>query len=273
MAGHVMAAELRERGFDVISTYSHHRVPDAVYFSALDTQGYGRFFGSLQVDAVVNCIGVLVSDSTQSPLRALHANTFLPKYLEAIYRLSNTKVVHISTDCVFDGARGPYSVSDTPTETSMYGLTKALGEVDNSKDVTLRTSIIGPELATRKSSSPGLLEWILRQPEGSSVRGFSRCIWSGISTLELADAADWALRGDATGVHHVSREVGISKHDLLVLVSEVFSRGLRVTACADKEINKHLVPSEGSFPVKCDYADMLRRLQQYIEARPHLYTY
>lgn len=273
MAGHVVAAGLASAGFDVVPTYNRHPVEDAVQFSAVDLRRYDEFFTATEVDVVVNCIGVLVSESEQDPRGALIANAHLPRYLESRFRGSRTKVIHISTDCVFDGAAGPYSVTDRPTEVSMYGVTKALGEISNNKDITIRTSIIGPELSTRESASPGLLHWLLRQGRGSEVKGFSRCVWSGISTLELADAVVWAARTPSAGVHHVSREVGISKYDLLSLAVQVFDLDLKVTPCDEKVINKHLKPSGGSFSVTESYEGMLLRIRRQIESSPHLYTY
>lgn len=273
MAGHVIVSRLRERGFDVLTTQNLHPVQGAISFSATDIDEYDRVFDRIDVDAIINCVGVLVSASAKDPMRAKLANTFLPKYLEATFRTRATKIIHISTDCVYDGTAGPYHVSEPPTEVSMYGLTKALGEISNTKDVTIRTSIIGPECSARRSESPGLLDWFLRQPKGSRIEGFTECFWSGMSTLELADTIEWALRSDVCGLHHVSRESSISKFGLLALANRVFERDLAISPNSSKYVNKHLIPSRGSFALEATYSEMLLRVAEYIKAHPDLYNY
>ena len=111
---------------------------------------------------IINCIGLLVKESNENPLRAIGVNSFIPHYLEVITANTETKVIHLSTDCIYDGnSQFGYVEKDLPTERNWYGRTKALGELNNSKDLTLRMSIIGPELK-RKS---GLFEWFLSQTE------------------------------------------------------------------------------------------------------------
>jgi len=138
--------------------------------------------------------------------------------------LSGSRLVHISTDCVFSGAKGMYTEVDVADARDLYGLSKYLGEVDYPSAVTLRTSIVGHELGT----AHGLVGWFLAQK--GTVKGFTRAIFSGLPTVELARVVrDYVLpRPELRGVHHVSAEP-ISKYDLLQLVAEVYGKDVQLT--------------------------------------------
>lgn len=265
MAGHVMHQRLLAKGHTVVGTSrfaEQFNNENIVHFDAMDVGSWVGFFENQHCDIVVNCIGVLVQAAERAPHCALTANTLLPKFLEAFYARSETRVIHISTDCVFNGSRGKYTVFDDPDEVTTYGRTKALGEIVNSKDLTLRTSIIGLELLDKPNAADncGLLHWVLSQKAGSEVLGFTKCFWSGISTIELADAVLWYLENPAHGLHQISREKGISKFDLVSLMSATFAKNLKVEPHSEKSINKTLVASEGSFPITASYEEMLRRI-------------
>ena len=88
----------------------------------------------------------------------------------------------IGTDAVFSGRAGPYAESSPADPTDLYGTTKFLGEVTSEHVMHLRTSIIGPELGSRRS----LLEWFLGHEDGDTVPGFVNHQWNGITTLHLA---------------------------------------------------------------------------------------
>jgi dTDP-4-dehydrorhamnose reductase len=147
----------------------------------------------------------------------------LPHRLARLCELIGARLVHFSTDCVFDGAHGSYTESDRATADDVYGRSKLLGEVDAPHAVTLRTSMIGPELG----SYQGLLEWFLAQK--ATVRGFRRAIFSGVTTLELARVVrDHILpRPDLRGVYHVGAEA-ISKFDLLTLIGRIYGHDVPI---------------------------------------------
>ena len=152
---------------------------------------------------VINCIGIVKQLATaKDPLFAIPINSILPHRLARLCELIGARLIHISTDCVFSGRRGGYRESDQPDADDLYGRSKLLGEVDYSNAITLRTSIIGRELSTRN----GLLEWFLH--ESDRVRGFSRAIFSGLTTDELVRVMiDHVIPSlDLRGVYHVSGE-------------------------------------------------------------------
>lgn len=183
-----------------------------------------RVFGDVRPHVVVNCVGLVkqLADAAD-PLAALPINALLPHRLARLCAVVGARLIHISTDCVFDGADGNYLESDRPNAVDLYGRSKLLGEVDYPHAITLRTSIIGHELG----SPHGLVDWFLSQ-EGS-VRGFPRAVFSGLTTVELARVIrDMVLpRPDLRGVYHVSVDP-ISKFDLLTLVAKVYGKTIEI---------------------------------------------
>ena len=179
---------------------------------------------TVRPQVVINCIGLIKQLATANdPLAALSINALLPHRLARLCALSGARLVHISTDCVFSGAKGMYREDDPADATDLYGRSKYLGEVDCAHAVTLRTSIIGHELG----SAHGLVAWFLAQ--SSSVQGFARAIFSGLPTVELARVIREVVipRPDLHGVYHVSASA-ISKFDLLTLVARVYDKRISV---------------------------------------------
>lgn len=265
MAGHIIYDRLKSQGHEVIGT-SRFEQDDLQVLDVLNLSSWFPFFDTLEVDVVINCIGMLVKAAENCPANAVIVNTLFPKFLETYFRNSKTRVIHISTDCVFDGKRGNYSALETPNETHIYGRSKALGEIKNAKDLTIRTSIIGLELSDKPNASEnsGLLHWFLSQPKGSTIQGYSECYWSGISTLELADAIEWYLdRPSCSGLHQVTRAEKISKFELLSIANEVFDRELTIVKDDTKRVDKSLTPSDYGFTVNLAYVYMLRRVRRY----------
>ncbi len=169
-------------------------------------------------DTVINCAGLIKHrDDAQNPESAIMSNALLPHRIARICSAMNVRMIHLSTDCVFSGADGNYNEQNLPDCIDVYGRTKLLGEVTYGNAVTLRTSIIGPEL----DRGLGLLSWFLAQT--GSVKGYARAIFSGLPTVELARVIrDYILPNDKLcGLYHVSSEP-ISKYDLLCLIRQVY---------------------------------------------------
>ena len=183
-----------------------------------------RALASVQPDVVVNCIGLIKQlPMASDPLSSITVNSLLPHRVTLICRAAKARMIHISTDCVFDGKKGNYKESDRTDADDLYGQTKMLGEVSYPHSVTLRTSIIGHELKSRL----GLVEWFLSQT--GSVRGFTKAIYSGFPTVEIARIiADFVLPNpDLQGVYNVSA-APISKYDLLRLIAERYAKTIKI---------------------------------------------
>lgn len=196
-----------------------------------------RLFTKTKPQAIVNCIGLVkqLADAGD-PLLALPINAMLPHRLARICELGGARLVHVSTDCVFSGAKGNYTESDPADARDLYGTSKFLGEVAESHTITLRTSIIGHELG----SSHGLIGWFLSQ-EGQ-VKGYTKAVFSGLPTVELAQVIrDVVLpRPRLSGLYHVA-SAPIAKFDLLKMVADVYGKSIKIipddTVIIDRSLN------------------------------------
>lgn len=183
-----------------------------------------RLLAQVRPDVVINCVGLIKQLSeADDPLQAIPINSLLPHRLARLCDLAGARLVHVSTDCVFAGTKGMYREEDPADAQDLYGRSKHLGEVDYPNAVTLRTSIIGHELVT----AHGLVDWFLSQ--SGPVKGFTRAIFSGLPTVELARViVDHVLpRPQLRGLYHVSAEP-INKYELLRLVAQTYDRATEI---------------------------------------------
>ena len=183
-----------------------------------------RILSEVRPDIVINCIGLIKQlKEANDPLEVIPINSIFPHRLAKVCALIGSRLIHMSTDCVFSGNKGLYSESDFPDALDLYGRSKYLGEVDYANAITLRTSIIGHELNSNRS----LIGWFLAQ--NGSVKGFERAIFSGLPAVEIGRVIrDYVIpHPDLRGLYHVSAEP-ISKYDLLLLVSKVYEKKIEV---------------------------------------------
>lgn len=201
-----------------------------------DMDSLARILDKHRPNVVINCIGLVkqLSD-VKDPLVALPINSIFPHRLARLCALIDARLIHISTDCVFDGGKGGYAEKDVPNATDLYGRSKLLGEVDYPNTITLRTSIIGHELST----AHGLVEWFLSQ--SGRVQGFSKAVFSGLPTVSLGKVIrDFVIPApELTGLFHVSA-APISKHDLLTLVAERYGKSIEIVPCDQPVIDRSL---------------------------------
>ena len=191
---------------------------------------------SVRPDVVVSCIGVVKQrGEAKDPIVSLTVNSLFPHRVAAFCASAGVRLIHISTDCVFAGRTGGYRESDETDATDLYGRTKQLGEVAGPGALTLRTSIIGRELAT----SQGLVEWFLSQKDRAP--GFTRAIFSGLTTIELSRVILQVIgrHADLEGLYHVASNP-INKYDLLVLMNRAFGRGLTIDPDDSVRIDRSL---------------------------------
>lgn len=217
--GRAVALEASRRGVDpVVVTYRSR--PGAIpafgdtarHLDVADREGVFELLAAVRPSVVVNCAGLTKALSTDAN-QAHRANTLGPRTLRAACDELGSRLVHVSTDCVFDGAGGPYSEQDRPNATDVYGRSKAAGEIDVPPHLTVRTSFIGEEYGTRY----GLLAWLLCQK--GEVPGFTNHLWSGLTATQLARALlELAAAATVTGLLHVSGQ-GLSKYELLALLA------------------------------------------------------
>lgn len=197
-------------------------------------------FGIVKPNVVINCIGIVKQlNDAYDPVKVIPINSLFPHQLAKICKINSSRLVQISTDCIFSGRRGMYSESDFSDAEDLYGRSKFLGELSYSNTITLRTSIIGHELLGGHS----LINWFLNQ--NSYIKGFNRAIFSGLPTVELATIIkNYVLtHQDLTGIYHVSSDP-ISKYDLLNLVAKVYNKKIKIipddSIIIDRSLNSSL---------------------------------
>jgi dTDP-4-dehydrorhamnose reductase len=203
----------------------------------LDHDCLVNVFQQCKPDVVVNCVGLIKQLSTaKDPLSTLPVNAMLPHRLSKLCGLTNSRLIHISTDCVFSGRKGMYQEVDVSDAEDLYGKSKFIGEVvDEPHAITLRTSIIGHELNSQSS----LVDWFLSQ-EGS-VKGFSQAIFSGLPTVELARVIMEFVIPQPTlhGLYHVSAQP-IDKLTLLQHVAKTYHKEINIIPDDQLKIDRSL---------------------------------
>lgn len=273
MLGHAVLRYLVDTGrHDVVgsvrSASGLHLLPAGLHGRILrgvdveNQDSLAALFAQVRPTVVINCIG-LVKQLAQAddPLSALPINAMLPHRLSRLCSLVGARLVHVSTDCVFAGTRGGYREADTPDAHDLYGLSKFLGEVDAEHAITLRTSIIGHELG----SAHGLVGWFLAQ--SGSVRGFSRAVFSGLPTVELARVIDEVVlpRPELRGLYHVSAEP-INKLDLLRLVAQAYAKDIEIVPddrlVLDRSLDSSRLREQTGY-VAPDWPELVRRMRAF----------
>jgi dTDP-4-dehydrorhamnose reductase len=219
-------------------------------------------FIRVRPDVVINCVGLIkqLADA-EDPLQAIPINALLPHRLARLCELSNARLVHMSTDCIFAGDKGGYRESDSSDAKDLYGRSKFLGEVAYPHTVTLRTSIIGHEL----QSAHGLVGWFLSQQQ--RCKGFTRAIFSGLPTVVLAQIVRDVVipRADLSGVYHVAAQP-ISKYDLLQLIAEVYGKTIDIEPdeklVIDRSLNaKHFQMATGY--IAPEWPELIKLMHAY----------
>lgn len=221
MAGHMVYYYLQNTGkYEITNVVFRTKLTeDSIIADVTDKEVVRSVVNVVKPDLIINCIGVLIKGSREHPDNAILINAYFPHLLERLATEIGAKLIHISTDCVFSGKKGNYTEEDFRDADDVYGRSKALGEIINDKDLTIRTSIIGPEL---KKNGEGLFHWFMQQK--GEIKGYTHAIWGGVTTLELAKAIDTAIGQNITGLIQLSNGIGISKYDLLCLFREIWNK-------------------------------------------------
>ncbi|NDF84089.1 MAG: SDR family oxidoreductase [Actinobacteria bacterium] len=196
-----------------------------------------KVFDADNFDVVINCVGLIKQRNSQvTDDEMMSINGEFPHYLAQVANSHGAKVIHISTDCVFSGLTGNYFETETPDPIDVYGKSKLLGELNDTRNLTLRTSHIGRELTTRKS----FVDWLLSQ-RGGRVYGYSHAIYSGLTTRELSRLIGGLMHTNfgVTGLFHVSSEP-ISKLEIINKLNELLDLQIVVTPDSSVKVNRSL---------------------------------
>ncbi|UYP07516.1 dTDP-4-dehydrorhamnose reductase family protein [Priestia megaterium] len=220
MAGHVITNYFKKKSeYTVFYTSRDLNDTDSIYVDVTNLTKLEELIETIKPDITINCIGILNEHATNNTKLAFQVNSLLPHQLVKLTERCQGKLIHISTDCVFSGNKGDYTESDIPDGTSVYAQSKQLGEIISDKHLTIRTSIIGPEL---KEDGIGLFLWFMQQT--GVIKGYEKVWWNGVTTLELAKAIEVMIKQNVTGLYHLGSEEKISKFRLLKIIQEIFEK-------------------------------------------------
>ena len=228
---------------------------------AIDIVKLDGILSALLADVVLNCVGITKrKKEINIPSLAISTNSLFPHRLAELGKANNFRVIHFSTDCVFDGTLGNYDERSDTTGKDPYGKTKALGEIKYDHALTIRSSFIGRELFGKTE----LLEWFLNQPE-KSVRGFTKAMYSGVSTIVMSKIVGDIIEfhTDISGLHQLATPEPISKYHLLCLAKEAFELDVDVVPDDTFEIkptlNGNLLSSKMKLSLP-SWGDMMQEL-------------
>ncbi|GLV12322.1 NAD(P)-dependent oxidoreductase [Alicyclobacillus hesperidum] len=268
MAGHMIYEYFQRHAVHdtfgtVLHTYPQFASPVTNHIIRLDvrdTQRVQTLIAVIRPDVVINAVGILPAVANREVATAIRVNALFPHELVEICNEYDCRLIHISTDCVFDGATGMYAERDLPNAYTVYGRTKALGEIMAGPHLTIRTSIVGPE---QKNEGTGLLAWFLRQQ--GTVSGFCNAFWNGVTTLQLAKTINWALTRPISGLVHLTGPHPISKYDLLCMFQKTWYQADReIVAVEEPRINRTLRNTRADFrPDVPSYAEMIDDLAHW----------
>lgn len=269
MAGHIIAQYLSEQGHEVFGfARSNSKICKTYIGDVTDKGTLEQAINAEEYDYVINAIGVLNKFVDQNLSDGIYINSVLPHLLVKYLQKKRTKLIHISTDCVFEGTKGQYTENDVPDATSYYGRSKTLGEVMDGKNLTIRTSIIGPEL---KSNGIGLFHWFMSQ--SNEVYGYERVMWSGVTTLQLAKIIACDAKTPRAGLYHLVNNQFISKYELLTLFNNYCrSHQIKIKGNTDLVSDKTLLHTQGDMVFEVPgYEEMVIEMAQWIKNHSKLY--
>ena len=272
MAGHVVKTCLESTG--IYDVWGIAREIDSgqklINLDVSNTKELESILDNGSFDVVINCIGLLNKTAEDNPELAVWFNSYFPQLLASYGKKHNFKLVHISTDCVFSGKEGGYKEDSFKNGIGFYAQSKALGEVFNTKDLTFRTSIIGPEI---KQNGIGLFHWFMNQTD--EIFGYTEAYWSGVTTIELAKGINEAIQQDLTGLYQFVNNSKICKYVLLQEFNTIFKEGkTKITPKSDYKVDKSLLCTRSDFDYNVpSFNAMIKEMKDWMIKYKELYKY
>jgi len=270
MIGHQVYYHLQaSQEYQVVAMAHTRKLDDqTIQVDAQNEQAFIERLRDIAPDVIVNCMGVLISEANRNPEHAIFLNAYMPRRLKGLVHDIGARLIHISTDCVFSGKKGSYQESDMKDADDIYGRTKALGEVVEEPNLTLRTSVVGPELKDGEE----LFHWFMSQQD--RIKGYTKALWSGVSTLELAKVVAWAIKHEVKGLYQVTNGQPINKYDLLMLFKKYTKKDIEIEATDGRLVDKSLLDTRKEYGDKIpDYDEMVRDMVDFMKTHPELYAH
>lgn len=268
MAGHLISHYLLEQGEEVEAlerrklSFCKTYVIDATHFDEVK-----EIIESNDYDIIINCIGLLNQNAEDNIDLAILLNSYLPHFLAKVTKNMKTRIIHMSTDCVFSGKKGQYTETDNADGETYYDKTKALGELKDDKNLTFRNSIVGPDI---NENGIGLFNWFMKQD--GEINGFEKSIWTGVTTLTLAKAMHKASYSGLSGLYNLVNNQTISKYELVKLFNKYTNKELTINKVDGIVQDKSLYRTRNDFDfVVPSYEIQVKEMCEWIESHKSLY--
>lgn len=269
MAGHMIANFLIEQGEEVEAVARRELNFCKTYI--IDVRNFEKLKNVIELgdfDWIINCVGILNKECDINIADSILINSYLPHYIAKIILGTKTRLIHMSTDCVFSGKKGGYTELDNPDGETMYDKTKALGEVNDDRNITFRTSIVGPDI---NKNGIGLFNWFMKQ--SGEINGFEKSIWTGVTTLTLAKAMYEVSKLNIVGIYNLVNNQVINKYELLSLFNEYMNRNLVIKKVEGIVQDKSLVNTRNDFSfVVPSYNEQIMEMSEWIVNHKKLYS-
>lgn len=275
MAGHTISLYLQEQGHEVYGfDLQESKLIKSFAGNAFDTETIASVIKEGKYDTVINCIGVLNQFAETNHALAAFLNSYFPHFLAKTTEGTDTQVIHMTTDCVFSGKKGSYTEHDLRDGETFYDRSKALGELDDEKNLSLRNSIVGADI---NHKGIGLLNWFMNNTTGEDpvVNGYTKAMWTGQCTYQLAKTMEAAAKERAHGLVNAVPDTDISKYELLKLFNK-YLRGGRVQINPVEGVNadKSLKRTNWDFNYRIpDYEQMVAEMAEWIYKHKDLYPH
>ena len=272
MIGHKIYQTLKKnKELDVLDLARSSKFSkESVLVDALNLKKLESAISQIAPNIIINCIGILISESQKKPELAENINAKFPHKLKDLCDQINAKLIHMSTDCVFSGKKNtPYIEIDEKDGVDNYAITKSAGEIISDDHLTIRTSVIGPEL---DEDGEQLFNWFMNQKD--EVNGYADAIWSGVTSLELAHVVSYLIKEDLRGLYHVTNGLPITKNELLHLFKKATNKKIDIGYLSGININKHFIDTRKDMKYEIPtYEEMIKEMVSDIENNSSLYSH
>ena len=271
MAGHTISLYLKEQGHDVMGfAQEKSKYVNSIVGDARNTEFVKEIIDDGKYDSVINCIGILNQFAENNKSLAVYLNAYFPHFLAEITSGTKTQVIHMSTDCVFSGKKGNYTEDDFKDGETFYDRSKALGELEDNKNITLRNSIVGPDI---NPNGIGLFNWFMKQDY--PINGYTKAMWTGQTTLQLAKTMEIAAMERASGLYNTVPDKSISKYDLLKLFNKYLRNdSIQILPTEGVNLDKSLKRTRFDFNyIIPNYETMISEMAQWIIKHKDMYPH
>lgn len=269
MAGHMIYLYLKSLNIYIVEDISRNdqHFTSAYHADVTDLARMEAILEKANPDYVINCVGVLNQDAEQHPEKSVFLNAYFPHFLATQAEKNKGRLIHISTDCVFNGKKGSYVETDPKDGIGFYAQSKALGEVTYRDHLTIRTSIIGPEL---KTDGIGLFDWFMKQQD--PIKGYTGAWWSGVTTLALAQAIPAVIDQQVNGLIHLVNGSRINKYELLGLFKKLFGKDIVINPYDGYSVDKSLLDTRKALSHAVPgYEEMISAMKDWINSNRTFY--